>query len=162
MTETSHQAFACGRGEELQAAPNQNFILQHVMKEGEKKDGTIFSTEAWPISVQNEIGATTRRISNAQLAFIRLAMTTLEAFLVNKATAHTHEEISGTVSSRLEKNGFSGDKPTLSSIERISRSEMISYQSIAKTDNAEKSAITSDDAMERIDEVVGRLYQRIS
>lgn len=82
MTEMPRQGIGCGPALEVHDTLKTNLILQLLMKEEENNDDTVIATQEPPTAAREELGATDQQFSNAQVAFILKAMTTLEALLV--------------------------------------------------------------------------------
>lgn len=89
MKETFYQAIGRSIAEALQDALNQDSISRLFMKQRENKEDTVVAKQEPPIATQDESKATDPSFLNAQSAFIRQAVTTLEASLAEKVKALT-------------------------------------------------------------------------
>lgn len=85
-------------------ALNPDHISRLVIKKEKTKDDTFIAKKEVHIATGDSLGATDQRVSNAQLAFVRQAITTLKASLPAKIRDHSREAVADTLLGRPEKD----------------------------------------------------------
>lgn len=114
------------------------------MEKEEDEARTIFAAQELPVAAQemvDTIVSTDQPFSNAKLTFIRKAMATLQASILERLKAHTREAIVYIGSSCPDKDGSEGDNQLTNFVERIVRGVMVSSRFMTKADEAANDTV---------------------